>query len=974
MKKTTIFITLGIVTLIGMINTKIYATERIDSEAIKENSYISMEQEINENKIRPILIQSNKQQWDISEKQDNSVIAEYDELNNSLIIYGKGKLIKNYLYSNSPCEEKIKNVEKVIIKEGITSIGDWVFYGCSSLANVEIPNSVTSIGESAFSGCNSLTSIAIPNSVTIIKNGTFSGCSGLTSITIPEGVTSIGKSAFSGCSGLTSVIIPEGVITIENSTFKDCSSITSITIPEGVTSIGSYAFARCSSLTSITIPEGVTSIENSAFSNCSSLTDITIPSSVTSIGSYVFLYCSNLTSIIIQEGVPSIGDNTFLGCTNLTNITIPEGVTSIGDNTFLGCTKLTNITIPSSVTSIGNSAFGGCPSLSSVTILGNETSVENEAFSACSSDLIIKTVCSNEKVKEYAKTNNITTELIHNWGEWQTIEEATFAKEGTKQRTCANDSSHIETETIAKLDKSLLEKYEAKAATCEKAGNNEYYSYNGKYYSDSEGTQEIQENSWVIEALGHDWGEATYTWNEDKTECTAERVCTRDASHKETETAKTTNSVTKEATCEEVGERTYTATFTNTAFAEQTTTEEIKATGHKAGQAVEENRVEATCTQEGHYDEVIYCTVCNKEISRVVKTIAKKAHTEVIDEAVESTCEQPGKTEGKHCSVCGKVLVAQEEISALGHEYGEATYTWNEDKTECTAERVCTRDASHKETETVKTTNSVTKEATCEEVGERTYTATFTNEAFAEQTTTEEIPATGHTAGQAVEENRVESTCTENGSYDEVTYCKVCGEKLLKEKKTIPALGHDYEKIVVQPTETEQGYTLHICKRCKDEYKDNYVPSIDKKDPIQIKDDEKDITIIEKEEQKYIIVEPNTAVDTLKEAIIIEKEYTVIDKENKQKEGILATGDKITVKDTYKTSYIIIVKGDVNEDGVIDFMGDVVMLNNYRLGLIKLSKEAILAGDMNMDGKIDFVEDVVKINNYRISAVRSLIK
>ena len=167
---------------------------------------------------------------------------------------------------------------------------------------------------------------------------------------------------------------------------------------------------------------------------------------------------------------------------------------------------------------------------------------------------------------------------------------------------------------------------------------------------------------------------------------------------------------------------------------------------------------------------------------------------------------------------------------------------------------------------------------------------------------------------------------------------------------------------------------MHICKRCKDEYKDNYVPSIDKKDPIQIKDDEKDITIIEKEEQKYIIVEPNTTVDRLKEAIIIEKEYTVIDKENKQKEGILATGDKITVKDTYKTSYIIIVKGDVNEDGVIDFMGDVVMLNNYRLGLIKLSKEAILAGDMNMDGKIDFVEDVVKINNYRISAVRSLIK
>ena len=123
-----------------------------------------------------------------------------------------------------------------------------------------------------------------------------------------------------------------------------------------------------------------------------------------------------------------------------------------------------------------------------------------------------------------------------------------------------------------------------------------------------------------------------------------------------------------------------------------------------------------------------------------------------------------------------------------------------------------------------------------------------------------------------------------------------------------------------------------------------------------------------------VSLEKGERLSILKQDHFAFEEYTVIDKENKQKEGILATGDKITVKDTYKTSYIIIVKGDVNEDGVIDFMGDVVMLNNYRLGLIKLSKEAILAGDMNMDGKIDFVEDVVKINNYRISAVRSLIK
>ena len=55
-------------------------------------------------------------------------------------------------------------------------------------------------------------------------------------------------------------------------------------------------------------------------------------------------------------------------------------------------------------------------------------------------------------------------------------------------------------------------------------------------------------------------------------------------------------------------------------------------------------------------------------------------------------------------------------------------------------------------------------------------------------------------------------------------------------------------------------------------------------------------------------------------------------------------------------------------------MGDVVLLNNYRIGLIKLSTEALLAGDINEDGKIDFVEDVVKINNYRINAIKSLNK
>ena len=185
--------------------------------------------------------------------------------------------------------------------------------------------------------------------------------------------------------------------------------------------------------------------------------------------------------------------------------------------------------------------------------------------------------------------------------------------------------------------------------------------------------------------------------------------------------------VTKAATCTAAGTKTYTCTR-----CKKTRTETIAATGHKA---VKDAAVAATCETAGK-TEGSHCSICGTVLKAQTTTAAlghswdggkvtkaatcttagtktytctrcKKTRTETIaatghkvvkDAAVAATCETAGKTEGSHCSVCGTVLKAQTTTAALGHDYGEwktikaATYTEPGQ-----AERVCRRNASHKE-------------------------------------------------------------------------------------------------------------------------------------------------------------------------------------------------------------------------------------------------------------------------------------
>ena len=628
-----------------------------------------------------------------------------------LTISGNGKMA-NYSYNSTlPWG---KSITKVTIAEGVTSIGDYAFYSCSSLTSVSIPDSVTSIGYDAFIWCIKLTSVTIPDSVTSIGDYAFYGCTGLTSVTIPDSVTSIGDFAFSDCSSLTSVNIGNSVTSISDGAFCDCTSLTSVNIPDSVTSIGGYVFQGCTSLTSVNIPDSVTSIGDVAFENCSNLTSVNIPDSVTSIGYDAFYYTAWYNNqpdglvyagkvaykmkgtcpaeVEIKDGTLGIAPSAFYRCGSLTSVKIPDSVISIGSSAFSYCSSLTNIkvsennpvynsrnncnaiietktntiiagckntVIPDSVTSISYSAFRGCSGLTSVTIPDSVTSIGDYAFYSCSSLTSVTIPDSVTSIEEKAFG------YYYDNG-YKTINGYTiYGVKGTEAERYSNSNNiTFIPVTFGRCCNchSLVKLVIGYPETCTEDGLTDGYTCN------SCGYQQVQS---VIPAHGHKpiidkaveatcqhAGHTVGSYCEYCGEVYVQSQVVPQLPH-----TPVTDDPAVEATCTRTGltEGSHCSVCGDTIVAQSV----INKLPHTAGEMVIENDVPVTCTTPGSHDEVVYCTVCKNEISRNTITTNALGHSYEMVSNKPATYFHTGLTDGVKCSRCGVWLIEQEEIPKL---------------------------------------------------------------------------------------------------------------------------------------------------------------------------------------------------------------------------------------------------------------------------------------------------------------------
>ncbi|MCQ2192391.1 MAG: leucine-rich repeat protein [Paludibacteraceae bacterium] len=219
-----------------------------------------------------------------------------------LEIEGKGAMDDYSATNPAPWNEYLDFIATIIVKEGVTNVGDYTLPNDTALLNIELASTVTKIGKNAFSGCNKVEYVKLPKNMKTIGSSAFANCSSLKSMDIPAGVTSIAASTFKGCNAMEWVTMSNKVTAIGNDAFNGCNKLGNVELPTALKTIGNNAFANCDSLRHVVFSENVTSVGSNAFLNCSSLDTVEckrVLDPITKLGATAFDNCPDTLAIIV---------------------------------------------------------------------------------------------------------------------------------------------------------------------------------------------------------------------------------------------------------------------------------------------------------------------------------------------------------------------------------------------------------------------------------------------------------------------------------------------------------------------------------------------------------------------------------------------------------------------------------------------------------------------------------------------------
>ena len=566
----------------------------------------------------------------------------------------------------------LKNV--VITRSNYLSYG--AFYNCDKLASVSIPNTVKSIGNNVFSGCIGLTSATILCDVDFSKSGLYITKQDIKYHVLNKDSIEVEPDAYSG-----DVVIPE--------TIEAGNSYTVISIGK--------AFVGRSDLSSVSIPKSVKSIENDAFKGCSNLTNVSISNSITNIGEGAFYGCDkldynsydnayylgndenpylvlimakrdNIESCDINAKCKIIYGNAFYNCSNLSAISIPQSVISIGGYAFSGCTSLQRSEFASihnlcsmnfynsnaNPLTYSNHLFINGKEITDLVISDTTVSIGQYTFNGCIGLTSISIPNSVSNIGNYAFNDCLNTRyLYYN----SNANGDYFSTNSSIEKIVIGDSvSKINASTFSNCNK--LKGLMSFAIVPPTLDGDPFPNADTIYVPITSVDAYKTATYWKRKEILPFGIVSAKSDNITFGTIYGDSILLDNNSITITALPKDGYHFTSWSDGNKDNPRIFTEAknVSITALFEE----------HKI---VVDSAVAATCTNYG-LTEGSHCSVCGMVLVTQNETPMAE-HTSVVDAAVAATATETGLTEGSHCSVCGAVIVAQEVIPALGEQGGD---------------------------------------------------------------------------------------------------------------------------------------------------------------------------------------------------------------------------------------------------------------------------------------------------------------